>query len=124
MTSPAIIIGLAIIGIAIHMLFFNRLRRDCGQEWVRLGSPNPFLPNDARTGWEITKYVLTGCFERVPDKKVVSLGRLLPILHVVLPDNLYDPRVRILLLSLHLILIDFPSLCLVQESFHSQQRLD
>ena len=48
MTPPAIIIGLAIIGIA-----------------------------DARTGWEITKYVLTGCFERVPDKKVVSLGRLL-----------------------------------------------
>jgi len=77
MTPPAIIIGLSIVGIAIHMLFFYRLRRDCRQEWVRLGSPNPFLPNDARTGWEITKYVLTGCFERVHDQKFVNLGRLL-----------------------------------------------
>ncbi len=100
MTPPAIIIGLAIIGIAIHMLFFNRLRRDCGQEWVRLGSPNPFLPNDARTGWEITKYVLTDCFERVPNKKVVSLGRLLRYYMWFYLITFMNPRVRILLLSL------------------------
>jgi heme/copper-type cytochrome/quinol oxidase subunit 4 len=43
MSSPSIIIGLAIVGIALHMLFFYQLRRDCHQEWVRLGSPNPFL---------------------------------------------------------------------------------
>src|SRR5258708_30320456 len=77
MPPTGIIIGVEVFGMEIHMLFLNRLRRDCGQEWVRLGSPNPFLPNDARTGSESTKYVLTGCFERVPDKKVVSLGRLL-----------------------------------------------
>jgi hypothetical protein len=77
MTPAAIFIGLAIVGIALHILFFYRLRRDCRQEWARLGSPNPFLPNDIRTGWEIAKYILTGCFERLPDKKLVNLGRLL-----------------------------------------------
>jgi len=77
MTPSNVVIGLAIIGIALHMLFFYRTQRDCRQEWARLGSPNPFLPNDARTGWEITKYVLTGCFDRLPDKKLVNLGRLL-----------------------------------------------
>ena len=54
------------------MLFFYRLRRDCHREWVRLGPPNPFLPNDAKSGWEITKYILTGCFERLPDKHSLS----------------------------------------------------
>jgi hypothetical protein len=77
MSPPTIIIGLAIIGIVLHMLFFYRLRRDCHQEWVRLGSPNPFLSNDARAGWEITKYILTGCFEQPPNKSLVTLGRLL-----------------------------------------------
>jgi hypothetical protein len=59
------------------MLFFYRLRRVCHQEWVRLGSPNPFPPDDARAGWEITKYILTGCFEQPPNKRLVTLGRLL-----------------------------------------------
>ena len=75
MTPSSIIIGLAIVGIALHMLFFYRLRRDCHREWVRLGPPNPFLPNDPKSGWEITKYILTGCFERLPDKQLVKLGR-------------------------------------------------
>ena len=77
MTPSSIIIGLAIIGIALHVLFFYRLRRDCREEWIRLGSPNPFLPNNARSGWAITKYILGGSFKRVPDKKLVKLGRVL-----------------------------------------------
>ena len=36
-----------------------------------------FSPDNIRTGWEITKYILTGCFERLPDNKLVKLGRLL-----------------------------------------------
>ncbi len=77
MTLWSVITSLAIIGIALHILFFYRLRRDCRDEWIDLGSPNPFLPNDARSGWAITKYVLSGSFERLPDKRLVKLGRVL-----------------------------------------------
>jgi len=69
--------GLTMIGVGLHMLFFYRLRRDCPEEWVRLGSPNPFLPNNAQMGWVITKYVLLGRFERLPDKRLVNVGRAL-----------------------------------------------
>lgn len=77
MTPSGIIIVLAAIGIGLHMLFFYHLRRACHEEWMRLGSPNPFLPNDARSGWEITKYVLSGAFERLPHRGVVRLGRVI-----------------------------------------------
>lgn len=73
----AIISGMALIGIALHMLFFYKLRRDCPDEWTRLGSPNPLLPNDAELGWAITKYLLSGSFEHISDKKLVALGRVL-----------------------------------------------
>lgn len=77
MTLPTVVIILAAIGIALHILFFYRLRRDCSEEWMRLGSPNPFLPNDSRSGWEITKYVLSGGFEQLADRRLVKLGRVL-----------------------------------------------
>ena len=77
MSLPSVIIALAVIGIGLHMLFFYRLRRDCYDEWTRLGSPNPFLPNDPGAGWQITKYVLGGGFEGLSDKRLVTLGRLL-----------------------------------------------
>jgi len=77
MTLPSVIIGLAAIGIGLHMSFFYKLRRDCYDEWTRLGSPNPFLPNDPRQGWQITKYILGGTFERLPDRRLVTLGRVL-----------------------------------------------
>ena len=73
MNPGSFILGLAVIAIALHVLFFYRLRRDFRQEWVRMGSPNPFLPNDARSGWEITKYILTGSFRRLPDKSWLDL---------------------------------------------------
>jgi hypothetical protein len=69
--------SLAAIGIALHILFFYRLKRDCHSEWVRLGSPNPFLPNDVESSRIITKYILRGYFERLPNKGLVRLGRVL-----------------------------------------------
>jgi hypothetical protein len=71
------IVVMAVIAIGLHMMFFYRLRRDCHEEWVRLGSPSPFLANDTELAWRLAKYVLTGSFERLPDKNVVSLGRTL-----------------------------------------------
>jgi hypothetical protein len=71
--------ALAVIGISLHILFMQRLQLQCPDEWVRLGSPNPFLPNDARTGWRLTKYVMRGAFETLPDKRVVQLGRILRV---------------------------------------------
>ena len=73
----SVFVIIAVIGVALHMLFFYRLRRDCHHEWVRLGSPNPFLVNDAKLAFEIAKYVLTGSFEGLPDGRLVKLGRLL-----------------------------------------------
>ena len=77
MNLPSVIIGLAVIGIGLYMLFFYRLRRDCCDEWTRLGSPSPFLPSDPRKNWEITKYILGGVFERLPNRRLVTLGRVL-----------------------------------------------
>jgi len=37
-------------GCFLHMFFMRRLQLQCHDEWERLGSPNPFLPNDAKTG--------------------------------------------------------------------------
>jgi hypothetical protein len=69
--------ALAALGISLHILFMRRLQLQCPDEWERLGSPNPFLPNDARTGWRLTKYVMGGAFESLPDKGVVRVGRVL-----------------------------------------------
>jgi hypothetical protein len=63
-------------------------------------------------------------FRATARREGCKLRSTAPILHVVLPDNLCDPRVRILLLSLHPVLIGFPSLCLVPEFFRSPQTPD
>jgi hypothetical protein len=67
----------AIVGISLHILFIRRLQQRCPDEWERLGSPNPLLPNNLQTGWRLTKYVLGGAFEHVSHKGVVRLGRIL-----------------------------------------------
>jgi hypothetical protein len=69
--------ALALLGISLHIIFMRRLQFQCRDEWQRLGSPNPFLPNDLQTGWRLTKYVMGGAFESLPDKSVVRLGRVL-----------------------------------------------
>ena len=73
------VLVLAIIGISLHIWFMRRLQLLCPDEWERLGSPNPFLPNDMKTGWRLTKYVMRGAFETLPDKRVVRLGRMLRV---------------------------------------------
>ena len=44
-----------------------------GATWLA----EPIFPNDAKTGWAIMKYILTGRFERLTNNKLVNLGRLL-----------------------------------------------
>jgi len=71
--------ALAVVGISLHILFMRRLQLQCRDEWERLGSPNPFFPNDAQTGWRLTKYVMSGAFETLPNTRVVRLGRILRV---------------------------------------------
>src|SRR6266404_6037065 len=70
---------LAVVGISLHVLFMRRLQLRCPQEWQRLGSPNPYLANDVRTSWRLTKYVLSGRFRQLPEASVVRLGHTLRI---------------------------------------------
>ena len=64
----------AIVAIAIHMMFFRRLQLRCPEEWERLGSAKPFLPNDVRTGRVLTNYIMRGRFAHIRDHGVVTLG--------------------------------------------------
>jgi hypothetical protein len=75
----ASVAALAVLGISLHIWFMRRLQLECPDEWERLGSPNPFLPNDMKTGWRLTKYVMRGAFETLPEKRVVRLGRILRV---------------------------------------------
>jgi hypothetical protein len=70
---------LAVLGIALHIFFMRKLQLKCPDEWERLGSPNPFLPNDPQTSWRLTKYVMGGAFETLPDKGVVRVGQILRV---------------------------------------------
>jgi hypothetical protein len=76
----AVLLGFVIVAIPLHMMFFRRLQLRCPKEWQRLGSPNPFLPNDARTGWRLTKYVMGAGFKHLPETSLVRLGRILCVL--------------------------------------------
>src|SRR4051794_23488909 len=76
-TIAVALAALAAIGISLHIVFMRRLQLYCPDEWERLGSPKPFSPNDAKTGWRLTKYVMRGAFETLPDKRLVRLGRIL-----------------------------------------------
>ena len=78
-TVAVIVAALAAVGISLHIWFMRRLQVQCPDEWERLGSPNPFLPNDMKTGWRLTKYVMRGAFETLPDRRVVRLGRTLRV---------------------------------------------
>jgi hypothetical protein len=71
--------ALAVLGIALHIFFMRKLQLQCPDEWERLGSPNPFLPNDPQTSWRLTKYVMSGAFETLPDRGVVRVGRILRV---------------------------------------------
>lgn len=70
----------AIVAIAIHMMFFRRLQLRCPEEWERLGSAKPFLPNDVRTGRVLTNYIMRGRFAHIRDHGVVTLGWVLCVL--------------------------------------------
>jgi hypothetical protein len=70
----------AIVAIAIHMTFFRRLQLRCLEEWERLGLPNPYLPNDVKTGRLLTRYIMRGSFAHIRDPGVVVLGWVLCVL--------------------------------------------
>lgn len=76
----AVVAAFAVAGILVHITFFRRLQVRCPDEWQRLGSPNPFLMNDMRTGWRLTRYVMSGEFRKLPEMNVVRLGRILRVL--------------------------------------------
>ena len=65
------------------MLFFYRLRLRCPAEWERLGSPDPFLPEDVATGWRLTKYIMRAGFGHLEDRGLIALGRVLCVLEWV-----------------------------------------
>jgi hypothetical protein len=75
-----IVLAFAIVGIALHITLFRRLQLRCPDEWQRLGSPNPFLPNDVRTGWRLSKYVMRCGFRHLPETSLVRLGHILCVL--------------------------------------------
>jgi hypothetical protein len=77
MPISAVLLGFAVVGIGLRIISFRRLQLRCPEEWQRLGSPNPFLPNDARTGWRLTKYVMRGGFRHLPETSLVRLGHIL-----------------------------------------------
>lgn len=68
---------LALIGMSLYMIFFRKLKQEDPDEWITLGSPNPYLPSDVRLSWSTTMYILRGGFEHLPKKNLVWLGRLL-----------------------------------------------
>ena len=62
---------LAVLGISLHIFFMWRLQLQCPNQWKCQARLNPFLPNDPQTRC-LTKYVMSGAFQTLPDKGVVS----------------------------------------------------
>jgi hypothetical protein len=74
------VFGVAVVGIALPMLFLRRVQMRCPADWERLGLLSPILPHDVRTGWRLTKYIMRGRFAHLEDRGLIALGRLLCVL--------------------------------------------